>query len=68
MKSNYVAYVLLFLAGLWGGNELVKLFSNEEAITAAAKHNAISMPANFPCTTYRAKPINSVNGMARFGY
>jgi peroxiredoxin len=37
MKSNYVAYVLLFLAGLWGGNELVKLFSNEEAITAAAE-------------------------------
>lgn len=36
MKSQYVAYLLLFLAGLWGGNELVKLFSNEEEITAAA--------------------------------
>ncbi|HEY5604620.1 MAG TPA: TlpA disulfide reductase family protein [Gammaproteobacteria bacterium] len=36
MKSRYIAYLLLFLAGLWGGNELVKVFfSNEEISTTA---------------------------------
>ena len=36
MKTQYIAYLMLFVAGVWGGNELVKLFSNNEEITLAA--------------------------------
>jgi thiol-disulfide isomerase/thioredoxin len=37
MKLQYVAYLMLFVAGVWGGGELVKLLtSNDEDITLAA--------------------------------
>ncbi|MEJ2180592.1 MAG: TlpA disulfide reductase family protein [Gammaproteobacteria bacterium] len=47
MKSRYLAYVLLFIGGMWGGNELVKLFSNEEEITAAANAQMNRQVTNF---------------------
>jgi len=37
MKSRYIAYFMLFMAGLWGGTQLVKLLSNSEEISAAAQ-------------------------------
>ena len=36
MKSQYIAYLMLFIAGVWGGNELVKAFKNDEDIVKAA--------------------------------
>ena len=36
MKTQYIAYLMLFVAGVWGGNELVKLFTNNDEITQAA--------------------------------
>lgn len=36
MKTQYIAYLMLFVAGVWGGNELVKYFSNNEEIALAA--------------------------------
>lgn len=36
MKTQYIAYLMLFIAGVWGGNELVKLFANNDDITQAA--------------------------------
>ena len=47
MKSQYIAYLMLFIAGMWGGNELVKLFSNEEEITAAANAQMNRQVTNF---------------------
>jgi len=36
MKIQYIAYLMLFIAGVWGGNELVKLLRNSDDITQAA--------------------------------
>ena len=47
MKSRYLAYILLFLGGMWGGNELVKLFFNQEQITAAANAQTNRQVSNF---------------------
>jgi peroxiredoxin len=47
MNSRYIAYLMLFLAGLWGGNELVKLFSNNEEVAAAAQAQLNQKAANF---------------------
>ena len=47
MKSRYIAYLMLFIAGLWGGNELVKLFSNEQEITTAAQAQRNQQAPNF---------------------
>jgi len=47
MNSRYIAYLMLFLAGLWGGNELVKLFTNNEEVAAAAQAQLNQKAANF---------------------
>lgn len=47
MNSRYIAYLMLFLAGLWGGNELVKLFSNNEEVAAAAQAQLNQKAVNF---------------------
>lgn len=36
MKTQYIAYLMLFVAGIWGGNELVKVFKNDDDIVKAA--------------------------------
>lgn len=36
MKTQYIAYLMLFVAGVWGGNELVKVFKNDDDIVKAA--------------------------------
>lgn len=36
MKTQYIAYLMLFIAGVWGGNELVKVFTNSDDIVQAA--------------------------------
>lgn len=47
MKSRYIAYLMLFLAGLWGGTQLVKLFSNNEEISTAAQAQVNQQATNF---------------------
>jgi thiol-disulfide isomerase/thioredoxin len=47
MKVKYLAYFMIFIAGVWGGNELVKVFSNEKDITAAANQQLNLHVTNF---------------------
>ena len=47
MKVQYLAYLMIFIAGVWGGNELVKLFSNDEEITTAANQQLNLHVTNF---------------------
>lgn len=36
MKTQYIAYLMLFVAGVWGGNELVKLIASNDDVNKAA--------------------------------
>jgi len=36
MKIQYLAYLMLFVAGVWGGNQLIKYLSSNEDIVQAA--------------------------------
>lgn len=47
MKTQYLAYLMLFVAGVWGGNELVKLFSNDEEIAVSASQQRNLHAADF---------------------
>lgn len=52
MKTQYIAYLMLFVAGVWGGNELVKLFSSNDEISLAA-----SQQLNQPVTDFSLHDI-----------
>jgi thiol-disulfide isomerase/thioredoxin len=47
MQSRYIAYLLLFIAGVWGGSELVKVFFNDEDIKQAAQATLNVNASNF---------------------
>ena len=56
MKTQYIAYLMLFVAGVWGGNELVKVFKNDEDIVKAANQQLNLQAQDFS--------LNDVEGKA----
>jgi len=47
MKPQHIGYLLLFVVGIWGGNELVKLMSNQEDVQQAAHATINTQVSNF---------------------
>ena len=46
MKLQYIAYLMLFVAGTWGGGELVKLFSNNDQEISQAANQQLNLQAS----------------------
>ncbi|NOZ54086.1 MAG: TlpA family protein disulfide reductase [Gammaproteobacteria bacterium] len=47
MKRQYFVYLAIFIGGIWGGNEIVKLVSNQDEIQQAAEITFNTQAANF---------------------
>jgi len=47
MKLQHFAYLLIFVAGLWGGSELVKRMSNQDEIQQATRATFNTQVSNF---------------------